>query len=176
MKSLLQPIGSLVDKVVAFLAWLAGGLMVFALVTVCMDVIMRYFFNRPIGWVLQFSEYILLYIPFLAAAYVLREDSHIRVDIVLNRLSERTQEKVNTVTSVVGCVVLLVLAYYGAGITIDYWRRQVPTLKYLKIPEYLVIAVIPVGCFFFALQFLRKAKDHWRAARRGSPRVPGGSR
>lgn len=148
---------------------MAGALMLFALVAVCVDVIMRYFFNRPVAWVLQFSEYILLYIPFLAAAYVLRDDSHIKIDIVLNRLSKRTQDTINIITSTVGCGVLLVLAYYGTLITLDYHQRQVPTLKYLKIPEYLVIGVIPIGCFFFAVQFLRKAAGHWRAVKRSTP-------
>jgi C4-dicarboxylate transporter DctQ subunit len=129
------------------------------------DVVLRYFFNSPIGGVLQFSEYVLLYIPFLAAAYVLKDDSHIRIDIILNRLSPKVQAALNMVTSVFGILVLLALSYYGTYITFDYYRRGVPTLKYYKIPEFLVIMVIPLGCFLFALQFIRKAYAYYRAYR-----------
>jgi len=144
-------------------AWLAGFLMMFSILAVCTDVVMRYFFNSPIPGVLQFSEYSLLYIPFLAAAYVLREDSHIKIDIVLNRLNPKAQSLINMVTSILGFVVLLILTYYGAYITLDYYRRKVPTLEYFKIPEFLVIMVIPVGCFFFSVQCIRKAYGHYKA-------------
>ncbi len=179
MKSLLEALGRGFDRLIVIFAWIAGGLMMFALVAVCVDVLMRYFFSRPLPWVLQISEYILLYIPFLAAAYVLREESHIRIDILLNRLGRRTRDRVNAVTSVLSCGVLLVLAYYGAYITVNYYQRGVPTIKYLKIPEFLVIAVIPAGCFLFALQFLRRAKDHAAAPdegrETGAGQLPGGS-
>lgn len=147
------------------LAWLAGWLMMLALLMVCVDVVMRYFFNSPIGGVLQFSEYVLLYIPFLAAAYVLKDDSHIKIDIVLNRLSPKVQAALNLVTSMLGVLVLLALTYYGTYITFDYYRRGVPTLKYYKIPEFLVLMVIPLGCLLFALQFIRRAHSYYKAYR-----------
>jgi len=147
------------------LAWLAGWLMMLALLMVCLDVVMRYFLNSPIGGVLQFSEYVLLYIPFLGAAYVLKDDSHIKIDIILNRLSPKSQAALNMVTSVFGSVVLFALTYYGAYITFDYYRRGVPTLKYYKIPEFLVIMVIPTGCLLFGLQFIRRAYSYYKAYR-----------
>ncbi len=157
--------GRLLDRVMEGFAWFAGFLMMFALITVCVDVVMRYFFNNPTGWVLQFSEYILLYIPFLAAAYVLKEESHIKIDIVLNRLSEKAQTLMNVVTSTLGFFILAVLTYYGALITFDYYQRKVPTIEYLKIPEYLVIIVIPIGCFLFSIQFIRRAHKYYRILR-----------
>ena len=158
-------IGSFLDKVMSGLAWLAGWLMMLALLMVCLDVVLRYFFNSPIGGVLQFSEYVLLYIPFLAAAYVLKDERHIKIDIILNRLSPKVQVAVNLITSIFGVFVLLVLSYYGTYITFDYYRRGVPTLKYYKIPEFLVIMVIPLGCFLFGLQFIRRACTYYKAYR-----------
>ena len=161
--NLLAKIGRILDRLMEGFAWLAGLLMMFSLIAVCIDVVMRYFFNRPTGWVLQFSEYILLYIPFLAAAFVLREESHIRIDIVLNRLTRKTQSLISMITSLLSCLVLAILTYYGAYITIDFYQRNVPTLKYLKIPEFLVIMVIPIGCFLFSIQFIRRAYRYYKA-------------
>ncbi len=165
--------GRLLDKAVVGFAWLAGLLMMFALVTVCVDVIMRYFFNRPSGWVLQISEYILLYIPFLAAAYVLREESHIRIDILLNHFGQKARSLLNMATSILGSCVLLLLTYYGTVITHDFYQRQVPTLEYLKIPEFLVIMVIPFGCLLFALQFIRRAHKAYQGFRGEADPKPG---
>ncbi|RLB35061.1 MAG: hypothetical protein DRH12_16930 [Deltaproteobacteria bacterium] len=155
--SLFSTLDRIFDGLLKAFAWLAGFMMMFALVSVCIDVVLRYFFNKPIGWVLQISEYILLYIPFLAAGYVLRQESHIRIDIILNRVSPRLQNRINIVTSLVGALVMLILTYYGIYVTYDFYQRGVPTLKYLKIPEFLVIMVIPAGCFVFAVEFARRA-------------------
>jgi len=153
------------DKVVNGLAWLAGWLMIAALLMVCLDVTMRYFFNSPIGGVLQFSEYVLLYMPFLAAAYVLREESHIRIDIVLNRLSPGKERVISMITSFLSFLVMLVLTSFGTFITLDYYSRGVPVLKYYKIPEFLVTMIIPFGCLVFGLQFARRAYNLYREYR-----------
>ncbi len=163
IKRFIKTASRLTDRVMEGFAWLAGALMMFSLITVCIDVVMRYFFNRPIGWVLQFSEYILLYIPFLAAAYVFREESHIRIDILICRLSDKARNVMNMITSIMGCLVLLILSYYGSYVTFDFYQRKVPTLKYIKIPEFLVIMVIPVGCLLFSIQFMRSAINTFRA-------------
>jgi C4-dicarboxylate transporter, DctQ subunit len=157
-----QKIGRIIDIILVGFAWFSGVLMIFSLVSVCIDVVMRYFFNSPSGWILQISEYILLYIPFLSAAYVLKEDGHIKVDIILNFLNKKAEAMLNTVTSILGALVLFILTYYGVIVTFDFYVRKVPTLKYLKIPEFLVIIVIPVGCFMFALQFIRRANKYYQ--------------
>jgi len=149
------------DFLLICLTWLGCLLMLFSLVSVCIDVLMRYFFNNPSGWILQISEYILLYIPFLSAAYVLKEDGHIKVDILVGILNQKTQDLFETITSLLGAGFLLILTYYGFVVTHDFYIRKVLTLKYLKIPEFLVIMVIPAGCLLFALQFIRRANKHY---------------
>ena len=161
-----QQTGRLMDMVLVCFTWFSGILMIFALISVCIDVVLRYFFNSPTGWVLQISEYILLYIPLLSAAYVLKEDGHIKVDILLSFLSQRMQALFDTVTSILGAGVLLILTYYGAVVSYDFYVRKVITLKYLKIPEFFVIMVIPVGCLMFALQFIRRANKQYHQYRK----------
>ena len=153
------------DGIIEVLSWIAGILLLFSLLAVCMDVGLRYFFNSPTGWVLQTSEYALLYIPFLGAALVLKEDLHIRVDIVLNRLDPKMSALVNVITSVMGFCVLSILTYYGFCLTLDYYKRGVPTLDYIKVPEFLVIIIIPIGCLVFAIEFLRQAHRYYKKIR-----------
>lgn len=161
----LRQAGRIMDILLICFTWLSCLLMLFSLISVCIDVVMRYFFNNPTGWILQISEYILLYIPFLTAAYVLKEDGHIKVDLLVGFLSQKTQDLFETVTSIVGACFLLILTYYGSAVTHDFYIRKVPTLKYMKIPEFLVIMVIPAGCLLFALQFIRRANKHYHLFR-----------
>lgn len=128
----------------------------FSTIGTCIDVIFRYFLNRPIHWMLEITEYIMLYIPFLGAAYVLKEDGHIRVDILVNHLNEKTKRILYIITSFVGGMVMLTYTWFGGQVTWEYFKRGVPALESLKTPMFLILMVIPIGGFFFAIQFFRQ--------------------
>lgn len=128
----------------------------FATIGTCMDVILRYCFNRPIHWMLEITEYILLYIPFLGAGLVLKEDGHIRVDIFINHLSWRVRKRLHLLTSFIGGFVMLTYTYFGGQVTWDHFKRGVPALESLKTPLFLILMIIPIGSFFFAVQFFRQ--------------------
>jgi len=153
--------GVLFDKILLFLFWLAGGLLMFATVGTCIDVILRYSLNRPIHWMLEITEYIMLYIPFLCAAIVLKEEGHIRVDLLISRFSRKNKTWVNMITSLVGGIVMLIYAGFGAQATLDAFKRGVPSLESLKIPVFLILMIIPIGSFLFTIQFLRQTVRYY---------------
>ncbi len=57
------------DHVLLALTYLAIGLLLFMGASVIYEIFMRYLFNSPTRWVVEFSEYTLLYIGLLAAAF-----------------------------------------------------------------------------------------------------------
>jgi len=134
----------------------------FVTIGTCVDVLLRYSFNRPISWMLELTEYAMLYIPFLGAAFVLKEDGHIRIDLVITFLSERSRGWLNVVTSFVGGVVMLTYTWFGAQVTLDYFKRGVPSLESLKIPMFLILMIIPIGGFLFSIQFFRQMKGYYQ--------------
>jgi len=133
----------------------------FATVGTCIDVILRYSLNRPIHWMLEITEYIMLYIPFLCAAIVLKEEGHIRVDLLISRFSRKNKTWVNMITSLVGGIVMLIYAGFGAQATLDAFKRGVPSLESLKIPVFLILMIIPIGSFLFTIQFLRQTVRYY---------------
>jgi TRAP-type C4-dicarboxylate transport system permease small subunit len=157
----MKTMGALFDKILLFLFWLAGGLLMFATVGTCLDVILRYSLNRPIHWMLEITEYIMLYIPFLCAAVVLKEEGHIRVDLLINRFSRKNKTWVNMITSLVGGIIMLIYAGFGAQATLDAFKRGVPSLESLKIPVFLILMIIPIGSFLFTIQFLRQMARYY---------------
>lgn len=152
----MKTIGAVFDKILVGLFWIAGALLIFSTVGTCVDVILRYWFNRPIHWMLEITEYIMLYIPFLGAAWVLKEDGHIRVDILVNHFSDRTRGWLNLITSGVGGLVMLTYTVFGGQVTVDYCKRGIPSLESLKTPMFLILMIIPIGGFFFTTQFFRQ--------------------
>jgi len=158
----MKTIGTTFDKTLVVLFWIAGALLVFSTIGTCIDVILRYCFNRPIHWMLEVTEYIMLYIPFLGAALVLKEEGHIRVDILLNHFGDRTRGWLNIITSLVAGLVMLTYTVFGAQVTLDYYKRGIPSLESLKTPMFLILMIIPVGGFFFTLQFFRQTYGYYQ--------------
>ncbi|MFT6581747.1 MAG: TRAP transporter small permease [Alphaproteobacteria bacterium] len=76
-------------------------------ILVMIDVVMRYVFNAPFIWTLEFSEWALLLVFLFALPECTRVDGHVRMDLVINYLSDRVRG-------------VLSLGYYGVGIWIFF--------------------------------------------------------
>lgn len=60
-------------------------------VVVIVDVFLRYVFNSPFIWSLEFNEWMLLMIFALAIPECTRQNGHIRMELVVSNLSPRLQ-------------------------------------------------------------------------------------
>ncbi|MDP3768569.1 MAG: TRAP transporter small permease subunit, partial [Dehalococcoidia bacterium] len=76
-------LGRAFDRVIMALNYLAGGILLFMAGAVLYEVFMRYLFNQPTRWVIEFSEYMLLYMALLAGAWVLKQEGHVRVEMLV---------------------------------------------------------------------------------------------
>ena len=92
------------DRFSDLMGWVAGILNLLMLINVFYDSIMRYFFNSG-SIALQEMEWHLFAMVFLfGIAYALKEDGHVRVDILYDRFSPRWKAIVN-----IGGTLLLLL-------------------------------------------------------------------
>ena len=68
------------DRFLGLLAAVVGLMVLASMVFVVVDVLLRYFFDAPIGWVIEVCEYFLLFTPFLGMAWLVRQaEGHIRM-------------------------------------------------------------------------------------------------
>ena len=101
---MLLKIEQIFDRFSNVMGWTAGVLNLLMLINVFYDAIMRYFFNTG-SIAMQELEWHLFAMVFLfGIAYGLKEDSHVRVDVLYDRFSPRWQAIVN-----IGGTVLLLL-------------------------------------------------------------------
>jgi TRAP-type C4-dicarboxylate transport system permease small subunit len=157
MMKLFAKLAVIFDRILDATVVLAGVLLVFAVVSVTVAVASRYLLGYPIGWVIEIDSYILLYICFLVGAWVLREEGHVIIDVLLERLNPRTQSWMNIVTSLVSAGVCFILAWYGAADTWDLLKTNYFTPTQLEIPKWIINVIIFIGSFFLFIQFLRRA-------------------
>lgn len=150
-----------IDHILNGLVFIAGLCLAFIVVSVCTDVIGRAVFNLPIQWVCEIAEYLLLVITFFAAAWCLREEGHVEMDIVTIQLPTKVQYFMKVLTSVMGVCLCGVLCYYSALVSWDLYRRGLyyPTL--LEVPKAPVIAVLFLGFFLLCIQFTRRIHHYF---------------
>lgn len=144
------------DKVLDGMAFVAGCILIFIMLSVCMDVILRTFFKMPQIWVTEVIEVMLLYITFMGTAWLLREEGHVQVDIIVSRLSPRTVSFLGIFSSLIGIFISIVLTTFGTSVTLDYYHRGVYTPSAMEIPVYLILIIIPIGSLFLLAQFIRR--------------------
>ncbi|MFC1909479.1 TRAP transporter small permease [Chloroflexota bacterium] len=167
---MLKRINAIFDGVISFLAYFGCVLIAFIVLSIGADVLMRYFFNKPIIWANAVTEYIQATITFLAAAWVLREEAHISLDAVTGRLNPRTRAAINTITSILCAITCGVLCWYGAWNAWDHFQKgSIIVQKAPYVPKAPLIAGLPIGFFLFAIQFLRRSYGFLRIWR-GMPK------
>lgn len=152
--------GTVLDRINHIFVLFSIALIVFALLAVCADVTIRYVTPHPLLWVQEVTNYVLVYITFLSAAWVLKKDMHVRVDLFLNRLSSRGRALLNAVDSALGALISLTIVLAGGYVTIDYFQRGVPSVELLATPMYLVIGIIPLGSLFLFIQYIRTTRGY----------------
>ena len=105
---------TLFDRFSDVMGWIAGVLNLLMLVNVFYDAIMRYFFNTG-SIALQEMEWHLFAMVFLfGIAYGLKEDGHVRVDVLYDRFSPRNKAIVNIAGTVLFLLPLAVLIIEGS--------------------------------------------------------------
>lgn len=145
------------DRLLFGLACLAGAIIVLIELAIGFEVIARYFFNRPTRWVVEFSEYGLLFIAFLAGAWVLKEEGHVRVEMLVETLSPALRKRVFVITSIAGALMCATLAWVSATYTWQLYEQGEVLFRSVVIPKWPLLAIVAIGMALLAVQFLRCA-------------------
>jgi TRAP-type C4-dicarboxylate transport system permease small subunit len=146
----------IVDVIMESMAYLAGIIILAITLFVSGSAIVRYLGFRPPIWTLQYTEYGLLWITFLGAAWLLREGGHIRIDTVISRLYPKTLRKVEIIDDILGFIVSVVIFWFGTIHTIDLFQRGIMEVKGTIVPKFPLFLIIPLGGLTLSLQFGRQ--------------------
>jgi len=137
---------------VAFI--LAGVIVVFQALSVAINTLLGYVFRYSITGVVGVNELGILFFVFLAAAWLEKNDAHIRMDFLLNRLGPKGQAVVDIIHSALGMTTFLIITGYGILVTWDAWVRGLTDPYRLEsFPKAIPLAIIPIGSFLLSTQF-----------------------
>ncbi|MDE0175461.1 MAG: TRAP transporter small permease [Defluviicoccus sp.] len=150
------------DLIVDGGAILAAVLMVAVMLTTTVKVVFRYGLHEGLIGIDQISGTMLLYITFLGAAWVLRREEHVTLDLLVGRIGPEVRRQFLIWGSIAGMAVCFAVTGFGAFETVSSWQRGIRIPAELEMPRAINLVVIPIGCLFLGLQFARRAWRHWR--------------
>ena len=152
----MNKINTYFNKMEDLLASIAGLLMLFSMFSTILEVFMRYFFNHSFVWIQEYNEYILLYIPFLAGAWLLRLNGHVAIDLIDNFIKSNSKRVLSGITAVIGIIVTAIIVYASILVTIHAYESNLTSTTILQTPQFYVYIIIPIGTLFMLIEFCRQ--------------------
>lgn len=127
----------------------------------------RYVLNDSLAWTEEIARYGLMWITFVGGAIIVRKNSHIAVEVLLNFSPPAAQRALIAVIDLAKLGFLGLLAYFSVLIV---ERMQYQRMTVIELPMSVVYGGIALGCFLMlwrqAELTFRNARDGWRAAQR----------
>lgn len=137
--------------------WVSGLLIALGLGLIFYGIIARGLFNHPIGWIEEISGYIVVWGILIGAVVALRENHHIRVDMVYMLLPERWKRPVDIFANIVGLIFAIFMLVYGIkGIFFDEYGVYTTGLVSIGqgIALWKVYLILPIIGFLLILRFI----------------------
>lgn len=148
-------IGRLYTGLINALAALAALLILFAVGLVVFSVIWRYLGLGGVQATIATVEYILLYFTMLSAPYLLHNQGHVMVDMVVNRLTGLPRKVLESVIYLIGIAVCSIFAVVSVQIMREAVARGYFDERSVDVPYWLLYAAYPLCFGLLAIEFLR---------------------
>ena len=145
----------LFDELLNVMAALAGVILVFITAAVCYTIGMRYLFTKTTIWIMQTTEYALLWIVFLATTWLLREKGHITTDLIYTHLNKNAKRYLDCIMFVIGGLACAVMVYFGIVYTNECIAKGVTDVRAVTVPKWIIFIIIPIGSILLTTQFFR---------------------
>ncbi|MDR3332293.1 MAG: TRAP transporter small permease, partial [Synergistaceae bacterium] len=85
----LRRLNRAIDLCILALAYIGSAIVLFLLLAVCFATLSRYLLNKPFAFLIDYSSYSLLFIAFLGAPWLLQQNGHVSIDMLVEKLPLR---------------------------------------------------------------------------------------
>jgi len=151
------------DYVLNVTAYFSGSLIIILMLSIVYEVVMRYFFNNPTSWVIDFSGYMQYALVMLGAAWVLKRNGHTKIDLLSAQLGGKKQTILNAITSSIGLLTCSVFFWEGLKATWEAYQRHEFLYREIEVPVAPLFVIFPISFFLLCIQFAREIYNHLRS-------------
>lgn len=141
-----------IDAISRMAARAAAAILLGMMLLIVLEVTLREGFSSSTRFAHEYSGYLLIAIALWATADVLAANKHIRVSVVTDRLSPRTQLQLERISYLLGLVLVVIVLQASTNLVITSIKTGMLTMGVYQIPVFLPQLAIPVGFLFLLLQ------------------------
>lgn len=140
-----------------FLSRLSILIMALLVLSVLLQVFMRYVVGSPVTFTEELSRFLLIWLGLLSASYVYRQRMHLALDLLILKLKGNQKVVLNVfIHSLIGLFSLVVLVYGGTHLVILTWvlDQHSPAMGVSMAVVYAVLPISGVTMAIYALDFV----------------------
>ena len=116
-------------------------------------VIFRYVVSKPFTWLEEVQRMCLIWIVFLTGGAAFRKGSHIAVELLVDAMPEKLRRATEWLIRIVVVAILVYLTIQSIGyVQLFYGNGRLSPV--LRIPQWLIYLVAPIGCADMLSSFL----------------------
>ena len=114
------------------------------------NVLTRYLFDTSYSWNIELCRYSFVWLTFAGAAYLRKENGHIRIEFVINLLNRKlplwARRGIWLFREILTIGFLIVLVYFGLTLADKTWRFK---SQAMQIPQFFLYISVPVGALLY---------------------------
>lgn len=135
--------------------WVSGLLLTGGLAIIFYSVIMRYVLNKPQTWTDEVATYMVVWGALIGTAVALRNDHHIKVDLLYNFLPPGAQRWVGVFSNLVGVAFCVFFTYAAIMLEARYLHTGQRSTNVMW-PLWVIFGVLPITGVMLGARFVEK--------------------
>jgi C4-dicarboxylate transporter DctQ subunit len=151
--------------------WLIIILMAAATLLIFVAVLHRYLSGVPyiqdytlrvnLSWAQELCIFMFIWMAKIGAAYGVRTGIHVGVDVLINRLPDKTRRGFILFGLGSGAAFTAIVGTLGALLVYHSYQGGVTTAD-LELPSWIAYLIIPLGSYLMCFRFLQVAASFWQ--------------
>ena len=117
------------------------------------NVVLRYFFDTGLIWVLELVQYLFAWVVLVGAAHGVKVGIHLGLDILLVKMSKPLRKK-TLIVAILCCITFVAIVDYSAVIYTFKIYQWGDITQDLQIPQWIPYLAIPIGLTLMLYHFL----------------------
>lgn len=143
--------------------------LIFTVILIFAQVILRYVFNSSLSWAEELARYIFIWQIWLGTSVAQRDRAHVRIEMFR---SGRKKQVISVIADVVWLAFCLILIKYGAELVLSIYQRNLVSAA-MKLPMYLVYLSLPVSQTAVAVRIIGELCGTVKEMRTGNVQMSG---
>jgi len=159
----MKKLGRIIENLADLLGHLSGWLVFLMMSLVIFEVFMRYVLKRPPMVADEFAGYLLVAISYLGIAYAFKDNAHVRITFVIDRLSPRLSNWFRLITLIMALFFTILLSKMSYNYLLFSSKLNMRSSTWIRFPLIWPQITLMIGfiilSLFLIVRIVKMIKD-----------------